>query len=346
MVGYRNKKMMTLLALFALAVAFAPGARAGSPGDAGLLSLRMGIGAREAAMGETGVASSFGASAVYWNPANNVFADFDTGLVLQHHRYLGLFNHESAALAHRVGKGVLGFIFMGFYSDSIDRYGSEPVGIPEGTFKPYDVAFAVSYAHPLGDSFAAAVNAKFIYEKIDIYSDVGFAFDFFLTHKSLIEGLMFAASATNVGSQMNLKDEPFDLPTAFRIGAAWTPVGDFLQEKALKVRAEFINANGLLRAGMFAKAIVTIRKPEPVLLIPKEAVQWDGCCNVVFIRRSDVLFEPRKVLLDYETETAFVAAEGVREGDTVVTTGSFLLKTEILKGSIGAGCCPVDPDKK
>jgi hypothetical protein len=231
MVGYRNKKMMTLLALFALAVVFAPGARAGSPGDAGLLSLRMGIGAREAAMGETGVASSFGASAVYWNPANNVFADFDTGLVLQHHRYLGLFNHESAALAHKVGKGVLGFIFMGFYSDSIDRYGSEPVGIPEGTFKPYDVAFAVSYAHPLGDSFAAAVNAKFIYEKIDIYSDVGFAFDFFLTHKSLIEGLMFAASATNVGSQMNLKDEPFDLPTAFRIGAAWTPVGDFLQEK-------------------------------------------------------------------------------------------------------------------
>ncbi len=231
MVGYRNKKMMTLLALFALAVAFAPDARAGTPGDAGLLSLRMGIGAREAAMGETGVASSSGASAVYWNPANNVFSDFETGLVLQHHRYLGLFNHESAALAHKVGNGVLGFLFMGFYSDSIDRYGSEPVGIPEGTFKPYDVAFAVSYAHPLGDSFAAAVNAKFIYEKIDIYSDVGFAFDFFLTHKSLIEGLMFAASATNVGSQMNLKDEPFDLPTAFRIGAAWTPVGEFLQEK-------------------------------------------------------------------------------------------------------------------
>lgn len=231
MVGYRNTKVMTLLALFALAIAFAPGARAGNPGDAGLLSLRMGIGAREAAMGETGVASSFGASAIYWNPANNVFADFETGLVLQHHRYLGLFNHESAALAHKVGNGVLGFLFMGFYSDSIDRYGSEPVGIPEGTFKPYDVAFAVSYAHPLGDSFAAAVNAKFIYEKIDIYSDVGFAFDFFLTHKSLIEGLMFAASATNVGGQMNLKDEPFDLPTAVRVGAAWTPVGDFLQEK-------------------------------------------------------------------------------------------------------------------
>ncbi len=116
--------------------------------------------------------------------------------------------------------------------------------------------------------------------------------------------------------------------------------------RTLKVRAEFANADGLLRAGMFGKAIVTVRKPEPVLLVPKEAVQWEGCCNVVFVRRSDVLFEPRKVRLDYETETAFVVADGLQEGETVVTTGSFLLKTEILKGSIGAGCCPVDPDKE
>ena len=231
MVGKNKSKVMTVPALFVLAITFASGALAGSPGDAGLLSLRMGIGAREAAMGETGVASSTGASAVFWNPANNVFADFETGLVLQHHRYLGLFSHESAAMASRVGKGVLGVIFMGFYSDSIDRYGTEPVGVPEGTFKPYDVAFGVSYAHPLGESFAAAMTVKLIYERIDIYSDTGFAFDFFLTHKAVIEGLIFAASATNVGGKMNLRDEPFDLPTAVRVGAAWTPVGDVLQEK-------------------------------------------------------------------------------------------------------------------
>jgi len=231
MVGKYKTKVMTLLALFALATVVAPGARAGSPGDAGLLSLRMGIGAREAAMGETGVASSSGASAIFWNPANNVFADFETGLVLQHHTYLGLFNHESAAVANKLGKGVLGVIFMGFYSKTIERYGTEPVGVPEGTFKPYDVSFGLSYAHPLGESFAAAVTAKFIYEKIDIYSDTGFAFDFFLTHKAVIDGLVFAASATNVGGKMNLRAEPFDLPTAFRVGAAWTPVGDFFNEK-------------------------------------------------------------------------------------------------------------------
>jgi hypothetical protein len=230
MVGKNNTKVMAQVALCALVVVWASVAVAGSPGDAGLLSLRMGIGAREAAMGETGVATSTGGAAVFWNPANNVFVDFENSLVLQHHRYLGLFNHESAAVANRMGKGVLGVIFMGFYSDSIERYGAEPVGVPEGTFKPYDVALGLSYAHPLGESFAAAVTAKMIYEKIDIYSDTGFAFDFFLTHKAVVEGLVFAASATNVGGDMNLRAEPFKLPTAFRVGAGWTIGGNFFKE--------------------------------------------------------------------------------------------------------------------
>jgi cobalt-zinc-cadmium efflux system membrane fusion protein len=35
-------------------------------------------------------------------------------------------------------------------------------------------------------------------------------------------------------------------------------------------------------------------------------------------------------------------AGGVQPDDPVVTTGSFLLKTETLKDSIGAGCCDVE----
>jgi len=34
--------------------------------------------------------------------------------------------------------------------------------------------------------------------------------------------------------------------------------------------------------------------------------------------------------------------KGVRVGEEVVTAGSFLLKTETLKESIGAGCCDVE----
>lgn len=221
----RTAKYLMLVFLTALIAAcpFGQSALAGSPGEVGLLFLRMGVGAREAGMGGAAVASSQGASAVYWNPANNVFADFETELVLQHYDYLGAFSHESAAVAHRIGNGVLGFLFTGLYSDELDRYGEDGVGIAEGTFRPYDVSFGVSYAHALGDRFGVAMNAKVVYEKIDMYSDTGFAFDFFVSHRSMIEGLNFAASATNLGGQMNLKTEAYDLPSSFRLGLDWTP---------------------------------------------------------------------------------------------------------------------------
>ncbi|MFN2370340.1 MAG: PorV/PorQ family protein [Candidatus Krumholzibacteriia bacterium] len=221
-----TRKMFDLLpglALAALLVVPAPSALAGNPGDAGVLSLRLGVGAREAGMGETGVASSTGAAAVWWNPANNVFADFGTELVLQTQRYVGLFDQHAAAVAHRAGGGVLGFIFTGFYSDEIERYSAEPVGVPEGTFEPYDVAFGVSYARGVGENFAVGATAKMVYERIDIYSDTGFALDLGITHRAVIEGLLFAATVTNLGGQMNVKDQPFDLPTAVRLGAAWSP---------------------------------------------------------------------------------------------------------------------------
>lgn len=219
-----SKKLGGVLLLALLLVAMlAPLARAGNPGETGMLSLRIGVGGREAGMGETGVASSHGAAAVYWNPANNVFGDINTELVLQHNRYLGLFNQEAAAIAHKMGDGVIGFIFTGLYSDTIDRYGTDGTGIPEGSFKPYDVAFGISYAHPIGESFGVGVNAKMIYKSIDIYSDTGMAFDLFVTHKTMIDGLMLAASMTNIGGDMNLKDDAFPIPTAFRVGAAWTP---------------------------------------------------------------------------------------------------------------------------
>jgi len=116
--------------------------------------------------------------------------------------------------------------------------------------------------------------------------------------------------------------------------------------RTLKARTEIANPKGLLRAGMFGKAEVTVRREEDALVVPRAARQWDGCCNVVFVKRSEVLFEPRKVRLGYATDRLFVVEDGLVAGEQIVTTGSFLLKTEILKGSIGAGCCEVELGSK
>ena len=77
------------------------------------------------------------------------------------------------------------------------------------------------------------------------------------------------------------------------------------------------------------------------MVVPKDAVQWEGCCNVVFVQKSEAVYEPRKVNLGIDAGNVYEVLGGVSAGEVIVTQGSFLLKTEIMKGSIGAGCCEV-----
>ena len=75
------------------------------------------------------------------------------------------------------------------------------------------------------------------------------------------------------------------------------------------------------------------------------AVQSDGCCTIVFVRESDTVYHPRKVTTGTAAHGLVEIRRGLAAGDAVVTTGSFLLKTEVLKGNIGAGCCEVEPGR-
>lgn len=109
--------------------------------------------------------------------------------------------------------------------------------------------------------------------------------------------------------------------------------------RVLRVRAEVDNTKGLLRANMFARARIQVRDEQLSMIVPRKAVQWDGCCNIVFLKRNERIFEPRKVQIAFQTGDYAVIDKGLLGEEIVVTTGSFLLKTEILKGNIGAGCC-------
>lgn len=113
--------------------------------------------------------------------------------------------------------------------------------------------------------------------------------------------------------------------------------------RMVKARAQIPNPKGLLRANMFGRARVALSAAAPQVLVPRAAVQWEGCCNVVFVRQSETLFEPRKVHLGATFGAYFQVRQGLKAGEVVVTQGSFLLRTEILKESIGAGCCEATP---
>lgn len=102
------------------------------------------------------------------------------------------------------------------------------------------------------------------------------------------------------------------------------------------------NPDGLLRANMFATATIALAAPVQLVRVPRAAVQRIGGREVVFVTTGIDRFESRRVrLLEHDGAIATLS-DGLAPGEEVVTTGSFLLKTEVMKDSIGAGCCEVD----
>jgi len=108
--------------------------------------------------------------------------------------------------------------------------------------------------------------------------------------------------------------------------------------RTVKVRAEVENLDGRLRAHTFGLAKIVTRRDEKAIAIPDEAIQWEGCCNIVFVRLSEEIFQTRKVRLGARNRGYTEVLVGLLPGEVVVTTGSHVLKSDILKSKLGAGC--------
>lgn len=130
-----------------------------------------------------------------------------------------------------------------------------------------------------------------------------------------------------------------------RVGSEIIWVSKFLDPhtRTGTVRARVVDPNHRLRAGEFGRARITRRQNKQVSLVPKDAVQWEGCCNVVFVKDAVDRYRPRRVTLLESTGPYYQVSGNLLPGEEVVVGGAFLLKTELKKSSIGAGCCGLDP---
>ena len=99
------------------------------------------------------------------------------------------------------------------------------------------------------------------------------------------------------------------------------------------------NREGLLRANMFGEARISSTAGEAGVFVPENAVQRTADVPFVFVRRGEREFETRRVKLGPPSGNWVKVESGIQAGEAVVTTGSFLLKTETSKENIGAGCC-------
>lgn len=107
-----------------------------------------------------------------------------------------------------------------------------------------------------------------------------------------------------------------------------------------RVRLEVPNGNGKLRAGMFTEVgfyAGTTESSGEELAVKSDAIQREGDKTIVFVPKEDEpgAFEVREIEIGGEFEGYTAVKKGLELGETVVTKGSFTLKTQMEKGELG-----------
>lgn len=144
------------------------------------------------------------------------------------------------------------------------------------------------------------------------------------------------AMRIQVGQRVELEVAGLDEPVAGAIDYL-SPVID-RHTRTVRARATLDNRLGLLRANTYARARIFASSGLSGVVVPREAIQEAEGVLLAFVSISDTEFVTRRVRA-IPTDLDWIVTSGLEPGERVVTTGSFLLKTETLKGSIGAGCC-------
>jgi membrane fusion protein, heavy metal efflux system len=106
------------------------------------------------------------------------------------------------------------------------------------------------------------------------------------------------------------------------------------QTRTMQVRIVVNNRGYKLRPEMLADAEIPSGQPKPVLLIPSDAVQQINGQDVVFVQTAPDRFTLRAVEIGLTSEGKTPIVNGLKAGEQVVTRGSFVLKSHLLRASM------------
>jgi len=97
--------------------------------------------------------------------------------------------------------------------------------------------------------------------------------------------------------------------------------------RTLTVRVEVDNRGGELRPGMYATADLETAARR-VVSVPVAAVLPTGTRDIVFVNRGDGRFAPREVRVGARGDSLVEIVEGLKAGDEVVASATYLLDSE------------------
>jgi cobalt-zinc-cadmium efflux system membrane fusion protein len=104
--------------------------------------------------------------------------------------------------------------------------------------------------------------------------------------------------------------------------------------RTVTVRVVVPNERAELKPEMYVTGEVELGATEPGLFVPENAIQEVKGVRSVFIRRGEDQFVCQPVELGRTLESCVQVLRGISSGDTVVTAGSYILKSQLMKSSM------------
>lgn len=228
-------------------IAFAPSTEARKSGITGAAFLKVGVGARMAALGQAATTVRREPNQLFLNPGGLALKSGETQATFTYNRWIADINHNAGAVAFgtRYGTIGVGFISMGLSKIEADR--DVVPGFLQGIATQYDkntsptydysdVAVLVGYANQVTDKLSLGAGMKVIRESIDKESASSLAFDFGAIYQIGFRGASVGARISNIGKDMKFFTFGVPLPLIFSVGASFDLVKH--EKHSLMVRAD------------------------------------------------------------------------------------------------------------
>lgn len=188
-------------------------------GSAGLQFLKIGVGARETAMGEAFVATSRDVNSAFWNVAGLGFVT-NKQLTFSHTNWLVESTHDAFAYAMPIKSFVLGISAISF---KIKEFEETTVDEPNGTgvmVGAGDYLVGLAIARRYTNKLTIGMQAKYVQEVLDNRSFSNILFDIGTIYKTGFRDLTLGFALQHFGPDMTFAEQQFRTPLLFRVGAS------------------------------------------------------------------------------------------------------------------------------
>ncbi|TLY27196.1 MAG: PorV/PorQ family protein [Ignavibacteria bacterium] len=197
--------------------------------------LKIGVGARQAALGEASIATARDINSVFWDPAG--LSGITTAEAsFSYARWFAGMNFAAGAVGFRWND--IGTVGLSYASLNYGQIQEALVTVPSGssdtrtgnTVTGGDLMLGLSFSRQFTEMLSIGATVKYLQEKLFVYRARILAYDVGTSYKVGYKGMYIAMSAQNFGPSVKFLDqsdreEGYDIPLVFRIGMSANLMG-------------------------------------------------------------------------------------------------------------------------